>query len=316
MPRSSRADRRRGRPISFSPRIVTSVSSAASGSVIGFDADRRNRFDPAWAGAAADALEQIVGPPELGRDDRARQQRVVERQHADAGDIRRVRGLQPHFFFRVGVAVVQVEPQRHRSAVRRQLDDDALLRIPPGQHIAILALGLDAGAERRRARRSQQARPWAFVPAAPAFAVVVGFCRLRVEQPASISEITIMAITTHDRPSTMDDRRSPMTLASIIDTRRHGLCRRAKRRAKLDELEELHARPRVVAETAQHRARHAERVLLFHAAHRHAQVRRFHDDGDAERVDFFANRLGDLARQPLLNLEPAAEDVDEPAESC
>ena len=39
-------------------------------------------------------------------------------------------------------------------------------------------------------------------------------------------------------------------------------------------------------------------------------MRRFHDDGHGERVDFFANRVGDLAGQPLLNLQPSADDTD------
>ena len=82
--------------------------------------------------------------------------------------------------------------------------------------------------------------------------------------------------------------------------------------AQLDQLEELHARARVVAEGAEHRARHRERVLLLDAAHRHAQMRRFHHDGDAERRDLVADRVGDLVGQPLLHLQAAAEDVDEP----
>ena len=38
----------------------------------------------------------------------------------------------------------------------------------------------------------------------------------------------------------------------------------------------------------------------------------FHDDGDAERGDLFADGVGDLVRQPLLHLQAPAEDVDEP----
>src|SRR5688500_9782498 len=38
-----------------------------------------------------------------------------------------------------------------------------------------------------------------------------------------------------------------------------------------NELEEFHARARVVAEDAVHRARHGERILLLDAAHRHAE---------------------------------------------
>src|SRR5207249_8507730 len=45
---------------------------------------------------------------------------------------------------------------------------------------------------------------------------------------------------------------------------------------------------------------------------RHAEVRRFHDDRDAERRDLVANRPGDLIGEPLLHLEPPREHVDEP----
>src|SRR5581483_2056097 len=55
--------------------------------------------------------------------------------------------------------------------------------------------------------------------------------------------------------------------------------------AHLDEIEELHAGARVVAKGPQHRARHGDRVLLLDAAHRHAEVRGFHQDGHAERRD-------------------------------
>src|SRR5687768_6971389 len=41
-------------------------------------------------------------------------------------------------------------------------------------------------------------------------------------------------------------------------------------------------------------------------------MRRFHHDRHAQRVDLRANGLRDLAGQPLLNLKPPAEDVDEP----
>ena len=57
----------------------------------------------------------------------------------------------------------------------------------------------------------------------------------------------------------------------------------------------------------EHGAGDAERILFFDAPHRHAQVCGLHDDRHAKRIDLFANRFSDLARQPLLNLKPAAE---------
>ena len=62
----------------------------------------------------------------------------------------------------------------------------------------------------------------------------------------------------------------------------------------------------------EHGAGDAERILFFDAPHRHAQVCGLHDDRHAKRIDLFANRFSDLARQALLNLKPAAEDVDQP----
>src|SRR5262249_21410921 len=82
--------------------------------------------------------------------------------------------------------------------------------------------------------------------------------------------------------------------------------------AQLDQLEELHARAPLIAERAEHRAGDGERILLFDAAHRHAEVRRFHDDGDAERIDRVADRVRDLIREALLHLQASREDVDEP----
>ena len=48
-----------------------------------------------------------------------------------AGGVEAIRPLHPHLLLGVGVAIVQVESQRHRAAVRRQRDDDAFRRIAP-----------------------------------------------------------------------------------------------------------------------------------------------------------------------------------------
>ena len=55
----------------------------------------------------------------------------------------------------------------------------------------------------------------------------------------------------------------------------------------------------------------AKRVLLLDAAHRHAEVRAFDDDGDAQGIDLLADGVGDLAGEPLLHLQPSREHVDE-----
>ena len=44
-------------------------------------------------------------------------------------------------------------------------------------------------------------------------------------------------------------------------------------------------------------------ALLLYAAHHHAHVPGFDDDGDAEGVEGLVDRLEDLIGQPLLYLE-------------
>src|SRR5262245_47335304 len=86
---------------------------------------------------------------------------------------------------------------------------------------------------------------------------------------------------------------------------------RVSARAALhQEVEELHARFLPRSEAAEHRARDRARVLLLHAAHQHAHVLRLDDDTDAERGDLVVDRLGDLRGEPLLHLQPPAEDLD------
>src|SRR5215510_1192020 len=80
----------------------------------------------------------------------------------------------------------------------------------------------------------------------------------------------------------------------------------------LDELEELHPGPRVVAKDAEHGTGDRERVLLLHAAHRHAQVCALAHDGHTHGIDLLADRFRDLVGHALLDLQPPREDVDEP----
>jgi len=81
---------------------------------------------------------------------------------------------------------------------------------------------------------------------------------------------------------------------------------------QLDQLEEFHAGACVGTEGSQHRTGDRERVLLLHAAHRHAEMRGLDDHRHAKRGDLLLDRLGDLARQTLLDLQPAAENIHEP----
>src|SRR5439155_1479846 len=81
---------------------------------------------------------------------------------------------------------------------------------------------------------------------------------------------------------------------------------------RLDQLHELGARLGAVAEGAEHRRRHRLGVLLLLAAHEHAEVDRFHDHGDAPRLERFVQRIRDLGRESLLHLQPPAVHLDEP----
>ena len=66
-----------------------------------------------------------------------------------------------------------------------------------------------------------------------------------------------------------------------------------------------------MAERAKHGAGDGLAVLLFHAAHLHAEVAGFNDDADAFGTDFFFDGLSDLAGHALLNLQATSEHVDQ-----
>ena len=53
-------------------------------------------------------------------------------------------------------------------------------------------------------------------------------------------------------------------------------------------------------------------MLLFHAAHLHAQVARFDDDAHAFRADLVGDGVRDLAGHALLNLQAPREHVHQP----
>ena len=139
--------------VSFSPRMLTSVTSAGIETVIGSEPTGATAFTPPGPAPPEMRSSRSSGTAEFGGGHRSGHQRVVERQHADAGRVRRETSLLAHLIFRIRVAVVQVEAQRQHAAMRRELDEDALRRIAAGQHVAEIQLGLDAHAKRRRARQ-------------------------------------------------------------------------------------------------------------------------------------------------------------------
>src|SRR5258708_39731341 len=76
-----------------------------------------------------------------------------------------------------------------------------------------------------------------------------------------------------------------------------------------DEREELIARLLVVTKRAEHGASNGLPVLLFNAAHLHAEMAGFDDHANSLRSDFFLDGMRDLAGQALLNLQASREGV-------
>src|SRR5438445_785639 len=70
----------------------------------------------------------------------------------------------------------------------------------------------------------------------------------------------------------------------------------------------------IVAEGAQHAAGHHGDVGLVHAARGHALVRRLDDHGDAARLQDLLQRVGDLGRELLLDLQAIGIGVDHAGE--
>src|SRR5580698_7018540 len=92
-------------------------------------------------------------------------------------------------------------------------------------------------------------------------------------------------------------RNAPIMRALFVDVR-------------IDERQELLPGLRLVAKYAQHPAGDEVRAALADAAIDHAMMRRLDDHRNSARLQNLFNRVGDLGRQALLNLEPLGEDLD------
>src|SRR3954470_3001564 len=108
-------------------------------------------------------------------------------------------------------------------------------------------------------------------------------------------------------------RASPMRRA-IVQASSSSRANGTLRRAPANQCQELLARRQMIAEHAEHRGRHHGRVLLLHPAHHHAEVARLDHDRDALRVDRLHDDLRDLLGEPLLELQAARVEIDEPRE--
>src|SRR5689334_7959208 len=70
-----------------------------------------------------------------------------------------------------------------------------------------------------------------------------------------------------------------------------------------DQSHRFRARARVRSEAAKNCRRDRLRIGLAHAAQGHARVFRFDDDHDAERIESFKKRVGDVGSEPFLKLQ-------------
>src|SRR6185369_5853886 len=77
------------------------------------------------------------------------------------------------------------------------------------------------------------------------------------------------------------------------------------------QIEEFVAGILIVFETAKHRARYRNGMLLFHAAHDHAKMLRFNDYRNAARMNFVIDGFGDLRGQPFLHLKSSGVHINE-----
>ena len=252
--------------------------------------------------------------PELALDGRPADERVVHRQRADARRVARVGPVRLHLLFRVRVPVVQIEGERHRSAMRRQRDEHALPRdrvplitsqkasfvvtpVPSGVgHVisgatltGVGGTGLGAGARRVCAHRAASVNP----------STTNSAVHSSVDRRVPAGDQTLPTQQRHSSPmhARLPDgvsRRPGTALRSLMSSRNSMRVRALLRNA-----------PSMALVTA-------KEFCFSHAAHRHAEVGGFHHHRHAERRDLLADRVGNLVRQALLNLQPAAEHVDEP----
>src|SRR3954452_18465527 len=97
----------------------------------------------------------------------------------------------------------------------------------------------------------------------------------------------------------------------MVPTGRPATARRSGgRRRALDVREELGARLVAAPEEAEDGRRRHDASRLPDAAHDRAQMGRFDDDADALRGESLHQEIGDLLRQPLLDLQPPGVHLD------
>src|SRR5260370_26898164 len=68
----------------------------------------------------------------------------------------------------------------------------------------------------------------------------------------------------------------------------------------------------ILPECAQHGARNSAGMLFLDAAHHHAEMARFANYSDPGGIYQFLNGLGNLLREPFLDLKAACEYINQP----
>src|SRR5215471_4552993 len=84
------------------------------------------------------------------------------------------------------------------------------------------------------------------------------------------------------------------------------------RSSQIDGRQEFVPCFRLIAKHAQHAARHHRGVALGYAPAGHAAVGAFDNDRDTQGLEDPLQGIGNLCRDPLLNLKPLGIDLDEP----
>ena len=271
-------------------------------------------FSPPGPLPPANPVHEIGRRAELALHVEPREQRVVQREHADRRGVAVIGAVRLDLLFRVGVPVVQVERQRHRTLMRRKRDDDAAGGIAADLHVAEHDVGRGRPA---RAPSGQLNTAGSVIGGsgspAPACAWPACGAGFLVVAAGGFGVPGASASTARRWQQRRAIRMMAAARISVADAGQPGRVAEPRVRGPAaNQLEELHARARVVAEGAEHGAGDGEGVLLLDAAHRHAQVRALADHRHAERIDLLADGLGDLVGHPLLDLQPPREHVHEP----
>src|SRR5260370_7531727 len=162
---------------------------------------------------------------------------------------------------------------------------------------------------RLRLEKCWQTRKWSVLKCAP-ISIAAGFSTIRPRPGLSAGATTEPAATAPASAARGHGNEKP-------DEETPAFARPAVHSLELNlgilaahESEKFVACLLIVTESTKHGAGDGLAMLLFHAAHLHAQMAGFDDYADALRSDFFLDGLRDLAVHALLNLQAACKHID------